>query len=78
MTQLDDIQECVNKLVKDVGEIKSVLKGDEYGNPGLVKDHKDLKERFYVVKEKVQKILVVGGVLAALLTLFIAIISIFK
>lgn len=73
MTKLDEIQSCMTEMRDDVRKITEVLAGDEYGNPGLVKDHKDLKERFYKLREDVRKIKIIGGVLASILTFFITI-----
>ena len=62
----------------DIKDIKQVLAGDDYGNDGLVKNHRDLKTVFYALRDDVKKIKVIGGVLGAIFTGLIALISIFK
>lgn len=78
MSKLDDIQNCLTEVRDDVKKITQVLAGDEFGNAGLVEDHKNLKTSFYKWRDEIKKIRVVGGVLAAIVSFFVALISIFK
>ncbi|PCJ57921.1 MAG: hypothetical protein COA65_08660 [Rhodospirillaceae bacterium] len=75
--KIDRLIECQGKMRKDVHSIKVVLAGDEFGNNGLVKDHTGLKEKFYLLRDKVSKIMVIGTVLITLIGLFVTLLNIF-
>lgn len=76
--QIEELKELVLKEHEDIKDIKAVLAGDDYGNDGLVTQHKTLKEQFYATREDVRKMKVIGGVLSAILTFFISIIGLFS
>ena len=76
--KIDQLIKCQSLMQNDVKEIKTVLAGDDYGNEGLVKDHKELKDKFYKLREDVRKFKIIGGVLSFILGGVITVISIFK
>ena len=67
----------LDRMEKSLDKLHSVLAGDEF-NDGLIKDHKTLKERFYETRQDVRKIKIIGGVVSAIITGLIGIISLFE
>jgi len=76
--KIDQLIESQSLIQNDVKEIKTVLAGDDYGNEGLVKDHKDLKDKFYKLREDVRKFKIIGGVLSFIIGGIITVIGVFK
>ena len=71
--KIDKMYKMVEALTKDMGDVKRVLKGDEYGTKGLVESHKNLKHDFGKVKDDVKKGKIIGSVITAILGGMIAI-----
>ncbi len=76
--KIDKMYSMVENLAKDMGDVKRVLKGDEYGAKGLVESHKTLKKECLEVKEDIKKAKVAGTVITAILAFFGSIIALFK
>ena len=76
--KIDKMYCMVEALTKDMGDVKRVLKGDDYGAKGLVESHKYLKKECLEVKEDIKKAKVAGTVIAAVLAFFGSIIALFK
>ena len=76
--KIDKMYCMVEALAKDMGDVKRVLKGDDYGAKGLVESHKHLKKECLEVKEDIKKAKVAGTVIAAILAFFGSIIAIFR
>ena len=70
--KIDKMYCMVQALAKDMGDVKRVLKGDDYGAKGLVESHKNLKHDFGKVKDDVKKAKIVGGVIVTILGALIA------
>jgi len=77
-SQIEELKEIVLKGHEDMKDIKKVLAGDDYGNDGLVQQHKDLKERFYETREQVRKIWIIGGLLSAIFGGLLSLVSFFN
>jgi len=71
-TKIDKMYCMIQTLAKDMGDVKRVLKGDDYGTKGLVESHKNLKHDFSNVKDDVKKAKIVGGVIVTILGALIA------
>ena len=76
--KIDKMYKMVEALTKDMGDVKRVLKGDDYGAKGLVESHKHLKKECLEVKEDIKKAKVAGTVIAAILAFFGSIMAIFR
>ncbi len=76
--KIDKMYSMVENLAKDMGDVKRVLKGDEYGAKGLVESHKTLKKECLEVKEDIKKAKVAGTLITAILGFFGSIIALFK
>jgi len=53
--ELVEFEKKLDIISSDVKEIKKVLAGDEYGNDGLVKEHKFLKRDYYDLKDEFKR-----------------------
>ena len=70
--KLDHIISAQATVTEDVANIKSKLLGNEY-NKGMIDEFGDLKTSHYKLVGKVQKIWIVGSMLAVVLTFLISI-----
>ena len=75
---IEKIFVCQTVMQADIKDIKKQLAGDDFGNDGLIKQHKTLKMIVYELRDDVKKFKIIGGVLFTILTLVISGIKYFE
>jgi len=67
----------LDKLQESVDKITEVLAGDDFGNDGLVTQHRTLKTEFYKLRDIVQQHKVIFGGISLVLTIVMGLLGIF-
>ncbi len=62
----------LNEIQNDLRTIKELLAGDDFGNPGLVQQHHQLKGEFYKSKSDLQRIKWLGAIGTSMLMFVVA------